>query len=175
MLPVRCYTSTEEYISLANAVKENPHAHLIFPRGFRMLYPRMLGFITRMASFYIEPPQPPFATETTPLKFNVALDADFKEIVGSVTLDNLHRATIHGKVSFVAVARHVSNGPHSTLPRLNGWFFHCLMLEKAFEEEGRGALGPYSDMVYRKVAVMFDVDCEHWERAKPTLEIVMLI
>lgn len=76
---------------------------------------------------------------------------------------------------FAVVARHVSNGPYAMLPRASGWFFHCLSLEEAFDAESRELLGPYSEMVYRRVAVMFDVDCQHWEKAKPGVDMIVLI
>ncbi|CAN9468980.1 unnamed protein product [Alternaria alternata] len=175
MLPLRFHSNAEEYVRLATVLRTTPQAHCLFPHTMRMLLPRMLGFCAQTAYLYVTPAAQRAVEVSKPVKFDVALDESIEQIIGSVMLNYSHRLTQPDKMLFAVVARHVSNGPHATLPRASGWFFQCLLLEQAFDADAREALGPYSDIVYRKVAVLFDVDCKHWENAKSTLQLIILI
>ena len=92
-----------------------------------------------------------------------------------MTLDTAWRRAQAPQLDFIAVARHASSGPHTGLRRNRGWFFQCLLVEKVFDEEAREQLGSQADAFVWKVAVLFDVDCELWERAGPGLEPFWLV
>ena len=92
-----------------------------------------------------------------------------------MTLDTEWRTTQPEQLKFVAVARRANNGPHMSLRREEGWFFHCLPVERVCDAEALEILGGQTRMFVRKVAVLFDVDCELSEWAGVDLDLFFLI
>lgn len=51
----------------------------------------------------------------------------------------------------------------------------CLLVEQVFDEEDEQFLGTNCSLFYRKVAVLYDVNCEHIDEAGPESKLFLLI
>jgi hypothetical protein len=178
VMPIRFYTSTDEYSAIIDDFHEDPLRGIPFHAELRHFIPQVLAFFAESAKFYVSPPSS-VDSSTNPAsdfqEFQVALDAEFKDVIGRVTLDTEWRTTQPEQLEFVAVARHASSGPHTGLRRREGWFFHCLLVERVFDAEAVEVLGTWAGTFVMKVAVLFDVDCELWERADMYWNLFLMI
>lgn len=165
MVPVKFFRSQAEHDALMAQHTADPLSGVAVNIACRLFLCNTVGFFARKASFFVAAPAPAADQELGIQKLAVAVDEGFADVVGHVVLDTEWRRAQPAQLDFVAVARHASNGPHTNLRRTGGWFFHCLLVERVFSDEELLVVGLHAALFHRRVAALFDVDCEQFDRA----------
>jgi hypothetical protein len=167
MLRFRWFNDVSEYRTLTAEFQRSPTGTgMPLHQALQMVAPRTIGFIARQAYFYVST-TPKVDNDEPQQEFAVAWDKNFNHVVGHVLIDKSWKDLGNDSLLFVPIARRLSEGPHLYLPRKMGWYFHCLVVERAFSEELVEAGGIHARFFYRKVSVFNDLHCEDFEMAEP--------
>lgn len=171
-LPFKFWSTEQEFKDLESLLRVQA-TFMIMHEEFRVCLTSAIGFWGLTTSLFVE-----YATSTevsAVQRLAVSLDADFTKVVGHVVLDSEWRAQKTAKLKFVAVARHVSNGPHIGLGRTEGWFFHCLLIDCVLPGHTLPVSLRTARIFHRKVAVMFNVHCDDFDASSPEYEPIVLV